>query len=435
LLFLALVLIFERGNHDEVTTSFSAGNIIGVACLYATVNSAIMRHRISIVILTLFSAFNLKAQQLEMTSSLNSLSFDIYRQLKSDKQNLFFSPASIDIALFMAYEGAGSDTKTSFEKVLHIESGVKDNDILDFIKTIKKWKDSSNYLNISNAIWVQDNFKINPIFKSNIQTKFSAEAFSVDFLDKNRSALQINDWVSEKTNKRINQIISPSLLDDSTKLIITNAIYFIGNWAYKFDKALTKPDDFYTIENEKVRIDFMHKTEGLAYYENKDFQFISKNYQGYDKSFCVILPAERYGIAEIESNLNKSLLDLIFQNIINAQVNLSLPKLELETSYSLNEPLKNLGLNMAFSNYADFLGISSYPPLKISNVNHKAYIEVNEEKTEAAAVTAIEFEVSGSAGGPMPRPKIFKADHPFIFMIIDNKTKGIIFIGRFVTEN
>lgn len=392
-----------------------------------------MRNRIAILILALFSTFSLTAQQVEMTNSLNNLSFDIYRQLKSDKQNLFFSPASIDIALFMAYEGAKSDTKTSFEKVLHIESDVKDNDVFDFITNLKRWNDSSNYLNISNAIWVQNNFKINSDFISKIQTKYSAEAFSVDFLDKKNSTLQINKWVAEKTNKLIKEIISPNQLEDSTKLIITNAIYFIGNWADKFDKELTKLDDFYSIENENVKIDFMNKTEHLDYFENKDFQFISKKYQGYDKSFCVILPTKRYGISEIESNLNKSLIDSIFKNIINIQVNLSLPKLKLETSYSLKEPLNNLGLNLAFSDYADFSGISSYPPLKISNVNHKAYIEVNEEKTEAAAVTAIGFEVV-SAGGPIPEPKVFKADHPFIFMIIDNKTKGIIFIGRFVKE-
>ena len=175
----------------------------------------------------------------------------------------------------------------------------------------------------------------------------------------------------------------------------------------------------------------MHKTEYLNYFENGDFQFISKKYSGYDKSFCIFLPTKGFDISEFEAKLCNKLIDSVFKKCSNTQVDLSMPKFKLETNYSLKESLMKLGLKVAFTDYADFSGISLESSLKVSNVNHKAYIEVNEEETEAAAVTAITMTAS-SPGGSMPKPKIFKADHPFIFMIIDNNTKVIIFIGRYV---
>jgi serpin B len=395
-----------------------------------------MKNSITFLILVFFPAFGLMAQKADMAGSLNSFSIDLYKQLKTEKENLFFSPVSINIALNMANEGAKSDTRAAFEKVLHIDPNVSDSETIDFMMQLKNFKDSSNYLNISNAIWIQDNFKINADFRDKIQTKYSSEAFQVDFLNENNSALQINKWVSEKTNHLIPEIISPAQIDDSTKLVITNAIYFIGTWLSIFDKELTREDDFYSIENQTVRLDFMHSIENLDYFENKDFQFISKEYDGYDKSFCVILPADTYGISEIETRLDNSLINSIFNNITNVGVDLTLPKFKMETGYSLNEPLINLGLGHAFDNSADFTGISPYPRLKIDKVNHKAFIEIDEEETEAAAATTVMYDLAGyDPRGRERKPKVFKADHPFIFMIIDNKTKGILFIGRFVKEN
>lgn len=175
----------------------------------------------------------------------------------------------------------------------------------------------------------------------------------------------------------------------------------------------------------------MNKTEILGYYENKDLQFITKPYIGNDKSFCVILPSGRFGITDVETKLGKSIIDAIFQSINFVEVNLSLPRFKLETSFSLNEPLKKLGLLAAFTPKADFTGITTEKELMISNVKHKAYIEVNEEKPEAAAASLVAMKPV-SAGESRPAPKIFKADHPFLFMILDNKTKSILFMGRYV---
>jgi serpin B len=394
-----------------------------------------MKHGIFIFTLIFLTSNPLSAQQSDSAGSLNSFSFDLYRQLKSDKENLFFSPLSIDIALIMAKEGARNDTKKAFEKVLHIDSNMVGNDALNFVQNLKSCKDSSNQLNIANAIWIQRDFILNADFLKSVQTNYLADAFPVDFLNKYNSVNQINKWAAQKTNNLIQQVISPDQINDSTRLVITNAIYFMGKWAKKFESNLTRKDDFYGINRDTVKTDFMHETGRMDYFENNDFQMIAKYYKGYDKSFCVILPKKRYGISAIETRMDKSLFDSILNHVVIKEVVLSIPKLRLETGYSLKESLSRLGLEKAFTDKADFTGISAQPLLKISNVSQVAYINVDEVKTEAAAVTKITMSYIGSTIHPKPKPIIyFTADHPFLFLIIDNQTKGIVFMGRYVKK-
>ena len=395
-----------------------------------------MKHGIFILTLILLTYNPLSAQQSDSAGSLNSFSFELYRQLKSDKENLFFSPLSIDIALLMAKEGARNDTKRAFEKVLHIDSTMDSKDALNFVLNLKSCKDSSNQLNIANAIWIQRDYLLNTNFLKTVQTNYLADAFQVDFLNKYNSVNQINKWAAQKTNNLIQQVISPDQINDSTRLVITNAIYFMGKWAKKFESNLTRKENFYGINRDTVKTDFMHETGRMDYFENNDFQMIAKYYKGYDKSFCVILPKKRYGISAIETRMNKSLFDSILNHVVIKEVVLSIPKLRLETSYSLKESLSRLGLEKAFTDKADFTGISAQPLLKISNVSQVAYINVDEVKTEAAAVTKITMSYFGSTIHPKPKPIIyFTADHPFLFLIIDNQTKGIVFMGRYVKKN
>jgi len=391
-----------------------------------------MKYRILIFTFTLLSTISVFAQPADMTGSLNSFSFELYKQLKSDTENLFFSPLSIDVALLMVREGAEKGTKSEFDKVLHIDSNMKPNDVHDFILNLKSFKDSTNQLRIANAIWIKRGYKIIPNFQHSIQTNYLSNVFQVNFSDPDMSAGKINKWTARKTNNLINKAISPAQINSSTKLILTNAIYFIDKWDKQFEPYLTHRDDFYGINGDTVKINFMHDTELMNYFENDDFQFISKNYKGNDKSFCVILPKKREGISAVEKIMDKPILDSIFKLVVLTDVELSLPKFKMETSYTLNESLLQLGLKKAFTREADFSGISSPSQLKISEVLHKTYIEINEVNTKAAGVTAI--DCTDGLMLPDPQRKIFKADHPFLFMIIDSKTKGIIFMGRFVKQ-
>jgi len=389
-----------------------------------------MKLKIINPILIIISTLMTNAQTIGLTGSLNRYSFDMYQQIKVEDENLFFSPLSTYLALMIAYEGAHSDTKHEFDKVLHIDSPYLLNDIEGFSSNLTTWKDSSNFLNISNAIWIQDKYRVESTYQSNVQKKYAADVRSVDFINKQETVSKINYWVSEKTNNLIKNIVSADDINEYTRLIISNAIYFIGKWAEEFDRRLTKPDDFFSISNNVVQIDFMNQTEFLRYFENDEFQFVSIPYKGNDKSFCIILPQKRYGLTKIENGLDKALLDTIFNNLEYLKVILSIPKFKLETSYSLIEPLKNLGMKTAFNSNADFSGITSEESLMINRINHKAYIKIDEEKTEAAASTMVAIMLS-SAQVSVTKPKIFKADHAFIFLILDNKTRGIIFLGRY----
>ena len=390
-----------------------------------------MKHRFTFLTLILISTLNSFGQTNDLTGSLNNYSFDLYREIKTGNDNLFVSPLSTYSALLIAYEGAGSETKKEFDKVLYIGNSDSLGNFRNFFTSLTTKLDNSNYLNIANAIWIQDNYKIESNYINNVKNKYLAEVKSVDFLNKQIASAVINNWVSHKTNDLIKEIVSSNDINQDTRLIISNAIYFVGKWANEFDKRLTKTDYFYSITKIKAQVNFMNQTEDLRYFENDDFQFVSIPYEGFDKSFCIILPKKTYGISDIETVMNNELLESILKNSNNLMVKLSLPKFKLETSYSLIEPLKRLGLKTAFTPNADFSYITREEPLMINEIKHKAYIEIDEKKTVAAATTA-SLMVSLSMGGPLPKPKIFKADHPFIFMIVDNKTKGIIFMGKFV---
>lgn len=390
-----------------------------------------MKHKITTLILILLISLKSVAQTSGLIDCLNSYSFDLFKEIKVTNDNVFLSPLCTYIALSIAYEGAASDTKHEFEKVLHISDPVLHKDFINYAKTLTNRLDLSNYLNVSNALWIQNSFTIDGSYLKTIRNQYSAEIKSVDFRNKYKAISDINQWISEKTENRIKEMIQTNDVDDLTRIIISSTIYFVTSWEDKFDKKLTKPDTFYSIDNISDHTDFMNIKESLEYFENDKFQFVSKDYQEYDKSFCIILPKERYGINFIESELNKDSFASILKNTKSLEVNLSIPKFTLETNYELVEPLKRLGLIKAFSTNADFSRITKTNTLNIDKVIHNAYIMIDEEKTEATASTVISHTL-GYAGGISTDIKYFKADHPFIFMIIDNKTKGIIFIGRYV---
>jgi serpin B len=239
------------------------------------------------------------AQTSELADNLNSFSFDLYKEINLTNKNIFISPWSTYIALSIAYEGARIETKVEFENVLHINNRDLHKKLIEYATSLNR-KSNKSYLDIANAIWIQNKFPIDTSYIRLIQDQYSADVKSVDFLYKAKVVKDINNWVSEKTNEKIKEILSQNEINDLTKIIISDAIYFIGDWEDKFDKKLTKPGLFYTIEKLKVQADFMYKVEPLRYFENDKFQFISKPYADNSKSFCIILPKNRYGIKNIE---------------------------------------------------------------------------------------------------------------------------------------
>ncbi len=363
---------------------------------------------------------------------LNDFSFDLYKEINHENENLFFSPLSVYLALSIALEGAKNDTKTEFEKAMHISDKNTHFDVLYLIQDIAAREDTLSFLNIANSLWIPKNYKIEQDFQNTIkEEEYSAEVREFDNTKLEEAAADINNWVSDKTNKLIEKIVTPDNLS-STSVLIANAIYFFGKWAKDFDENLTKPDDFYAITKEKQSIDFMNKTAFFKYYEKSNFQFVSIPYAGHDKSFCIILPKKKYGISKLDKKITRLNLENIFEKAYKKNINLSIPKFDLSTEYSLTEPLKELGIQKAFNQNANFSGITRNEKLQIGKVKHKAFITLDEKKTEAAAATII--TITATSGGRYAKPISFKADHPFIFFIIDNQTQAIIFMGRYAKK-
>ncbi|MET4080866.1 serpin B [Pedobacter sp. UYP30] len=378
-----------------------------------------------VLILTCFIFFNIGhlSAQTRTSNGLNTYSLDLYQNAKVNNENLLLSPISTYYALLMAYDGSKNKTKAAFEKVLHLQkSDVAEN---DYLKGFLAKTDSSAAFKVSNAIWLDNRMRVKNGFRKAVSDKYSSDFKRTDFTDVGSAVLAINGWVDKKTNHKIGEIISADDVTPSTRLLLLNAVYFKGKWLNKFSKSQTSAATFFADVKSQYKVGFMKMTENLAYFENGDYQFVSKPYQNSDLSFCVILPKKLFGIEEIEQKMDNVFFKSILDSAKVANTQLFIPKIKLESSVELSNVLKKAGLTPAFSEHADFSGITE-TPLALDKVIHKTFIELDEEKTESAAATAVTVRITG-----LPSYKIFKADHPFLFFIIDNKSKAILFIGRY----
>ncbi len=359
----------------------------------------------------------------------NSFAMNLYGKLNNERGNIFFSPFSIFDALSMTYVGARGETATQMANVLHITLARKDfnSGFSSLLKGIKSNAQKEEYkLNIANAIWYQKNFRFLKSFISTIENYYDSEAFGVNFSDSN-TVDRINKWVSKETNGKINKIVGK--IDPLTRLILTNAIYFKGEWASAFSTSTTRPSTFYVNPQQKIKVPMMYQEAKFNYVGNESLQAIEMPYEGKKLSMVVLLPKNKYGIKEIERSLDPSSLQDLISQMRMQKVKVYFPKFKLETSYDLKDVLTSMGMSDAFNN-ADFSGIDGARDLRISKVIHKAYIDVNEKGTEAAAVTAVVMVLTCSPNFKPPKIPIFRADHPFVFFIIDRSSDEILFMGR-----
>ena len=384
-----------------------------------------------ILILILCPLLRLMAQKGETITSSNAFSFELYKQLNKENENLFFSPISIELSMRMLYEGAKSKTKSEFEKTFGISSASNNADEIKSKIDLMTQTNSSNRLNIANALWIDKKFTVNDNYKGIVSSKYNAELFPMNFSNPENSSNAINNWAAQKTNNLIQRIIDPSQIPNLSKLLLTNAIYFNGKWANNFDKKLTIKEQFFSTQKDSFVIDFMRIAEPLFYWENDAIQYVRKSFKGGDKYICFLLPKKKNGISELDSHLSKLDLDDIRSSARIEMVNLAIPKFKMDNEYSLKEPLSQLGLKSAFTEHANFNGIAK-EPLYIEKVLHKAHFEIDEEEVKAAATTLAVMRIRGTT--PPPKNIDFIANHPFVFLIIDNKTNTILFIGKFVNQ-
>jgi serpin B len=364
----------------------------------------------------------------------NQFAFDLYSHYsKAQTGNIFFSPFSVVTALTMAAEGARGQTANEMHKVLHLSNNEEVRRIAAATLYGRLNATGTGYtLKIANALWVDKSYPLLTAFRSVITTYYQGDLANLDFRgNREDSRKTINNWVADHTGGKVQNLIPSGSIDDLTRLILTDAIYFKGTWSVPFDKAHTRPADFRVNSDTKVRVEMMSLTGEKAkfpYAETQNMQVLELPYSGNRLSMLILLPKGR-DLATIENALSTTTLTAIRTSLVKQRVDIYLPRFTLGTTYLMNDDLKSMGMPMAFYDAADFSGMTGSKDLSISQVIHKAFVDVNEEGTEASAATGVSMETLGLEQGP-PKIPIFRADHPFIFMIEDDGSGNTLFIGR-----
>lgn len=351
--------------------------------------------------------------------------FDLYRELGAKGGNLFFSPYSISSALGMTYAGARNETALQMRETLHFQleqAGLNSAFKSLNQKLLLTAENSGQKLAIANAL-VLTKGKVSNNYMDILKKYYNAEIFGGDL-----SA--INNWVTKKTEGKINKILDQ--LSANSVCVILNAIYFKGIWDVQFDKKDTNDAPFYQSPGTEMKVPLMHRKDMYKLLDEKEMQVISLPYKGKALSMIVVLPRNKDGLTSIENNFNAAFLqDLVkrLDKTAEQKVSVYFPKFKMETGYDLAGLYARLGMKDAFSPAADFSGMG-WPKgyLWIGQIKHKACVEVNEEGTEAAAATAVEMVTKSAA----PTEIVFRADHPFFFLIRDNETGTVLFMGRIV---
>jgi len=361
-----------------------------------------------------------------------AFALELYQKLSSTEGNLFLSPYSISTALAMTYAGARENTATQMAETLHFSleqqqlhpAFAKLESHLNAVQ-----KKGNIQLNVANSLWPQKDYPFLKEYLALIKEHYGVLITPVDYRTAREAACKlINGWVEEKTKNKIKNLIQPDVLDALTRLILVNAIYFKGNWASQFEENQTKNAPFRLLSGKTIQVPTMSQKQEFGYAEDQSLQILELPYIGNDLSMLVMLPKQADGIAELEKNLTVENLRKWTTSLRKREVSVFLPKFKMTTQFRLGEVLISMGMSEAFDmNKANFAGMDGNPNwLYIAAVIHKAFVDVNEEGTEAAAATAVEMKALSAP------PLTFRADHPFIFLIRENLTGSILFLGRVI---
>lgn len=375
----------------------------------------------------------------------NDFALALYGQLLQRPGNLFFSPFSIRTALAMTYAGARSETAAQMGKAVRFASSDETvhEAFGELIQRLNADGGGKYEMTVANSLWSQDGAPLQRGFLDLIARHYGGGMNVVDFRHAVEAArLRINRWVEEKTKQKIRELIPAGGLVKDTRLVLVNAVYFKGMWVLQFSKIATRDEPFYLEGGGKVQAPLMHQHEEVRYLHADGFQAVDLDYRGGDLSMLVFLPDKKDGLRDLETRLSAGILHDCVAKMRVREVELFLPRFRMTWgSVEIGAQLSALGMPLAFAPEADFSGMNGHEPphkdsLFISAVFHKAFVEVSEEGTEAAAATAVVGKIRGMASPP-PVP-VFRADHPFLFAIRDRKSTAILFLGRVAnptTEN
>lgn len=380
-----------------------------------------------------------------MALSNNTFALNLYKQLAAEKGNVFYSPYSIDSALTMTMAGAKNQTWGEMYCALSLPASRAiapaglpyasqwsdpfvhqiAGQLRDQIAKAAEHKDIA--LSIANNIYPANDFVMKDEFVSTLKQSYGVAVTPVVYPEPGRQT--INDWVQEQTQDRIKDLLKPSMVSGDTRLVLVNAIYFKGAWQRPFDPDATSDQAFHLAADQQVEVPMMYQKQRVAYAEDEACQLVELPYAGRKLSMVVLLPKAGQDLDKLMAELTAESWDKRIKQARHREVELHLPKFKLEYEQALNEPLKALGMKLAFTGEADFTLMAEGEDLFISLVQHKAFIEVNEAGSEAAAATAVAVMRTSASIEPQEVP-VFRADRPFVYAIRDVESGTILFMGR-----
>lgn len=366
----------------------------------------------------------LKSNLQKRVAQDNDFSFELLRQTiaANPTDNVTVSPLSVSMALGMTLNGARTETKTQMEKALYMNN-LTNTEINEYYKTLIEQLpkvDPLTKLNIANSIWYKKDFSVKTDFLNTNTRYFNAYVKSLDF-SKTWAKDSINSWVKKNTNGLI-----PSIVDNinaNSVMFLVNAVYFKGVWRLKFDKKLTKENNFRNAKGEVKKLNFMHQENSFGYFSDENAEYIDLEYGNKAFSMTFILPVEGKTTEDVVAALNGEKIKTMTDNFRNKSLEIYLPRFKTESKFELNQPLKNMGMPMAFSDNADFSGIAD-ARLSISKVMHKTFLQIDEEGTEAAAVTSVGMVLTS-----VPTIPTIRFDRPFVFVLREKSTGVVLFTG------
>jgi len=375
----------------------------------------------------------------ELAAGNTAFALDLFHQIQDQSGNLFFSPYSISAALAMTYAGAVGETKTEMADTLHFSLNQDRlhpafNALDQYLASLAEMDIPDDMgdpfqLTVANALWGQKDYHFEDRFLNNLAENYGAGLRLLDFiLEPEQSREDINDWVSDQTKERIQDLIPQGAINSDTRLVLSNAIYFKATWMDPFVEIFTDAGLFSDLNGDKIPVTMMHNSElHLPYYQGEGFQAFQMPYVGGEVSMLMILPDEG-SYLDFEKTIDSETLDQILEELEYTPISLTFPQFEYESELSLAQILGKMGMPLAVSEAADFSGMTGAKDLFISDVFHKAFVKVDEHGTEAAAATAVIMSVTSAPADPVE----ITVDSPFLFLIREHQTDTVLFMGRMV---
>jgi serpin B len=379
--------------------------------------------------------------QTALVDGNNEFGISLYKSLAKENTNLIFSPYSISVALAMAQAGASNQTLTQMNEVLHFTlPGDSLHQTFNALQIALNSREQNNdnkkekdfELDIANATWGEKTYTFLPEYLDLLAENYGAGIHLMDFINNtDGSRKEINQWVSDETEQKIKDLLAEGTITPQTRLVLTNAIYFKAEWMNQFKEDRTKPDDFTLLDRSVIQVPMMTQSGNFAYLQENGFQAVSLPYKGDKLSMLILLPDQGF-FNQIKNELSADQISSIMNNLQKVEVDFSMPKFKVESSFGLKDILSEMGMPDVFEpGIADLSGMDGTKDLYISAVEHKAYIDVDENGTEAAAATAI---VVGLTSMPVEVNEL-KINRPFMYFIFDNESGSILFMGQILDPN